>query len=135
VYAKENHQNRNAERSFYDNNGTQTDSPSKCALSFDRFNRRLVDRHGRRLLCARPRESILAIQPVAAVGFVEAHGLALILGVLFWRAASLRSWHLAAVAVHVLLGTANLVFWQTFIVMDMLDVKMEDESSLSLKFL
>ncbi|MGH7453618.1 MAG: hypothetical protein ACRENG_19880 [bacterium] len=70
---------------------------------------------------ARGSESqILAIQPVAAIGFVEAHGLALIIGVLLWRAATLRSWHFAAVAVHVLLGTANLVFWQIFIVTDML---------------
>ena len=67
-----------------------------------------------------PESQILAIQPVAAIGFLEAHGLALIIGVLLWRAAPLRSWHLTAVAVHVLLGTANLVFWQIFIATDML---------------
>ena len=44
----------------------------------------------------------------------------LILGVLLWRAEPLRSWHLTAAAVHVLLGTANLVFWQIFIAADML---------------
>jgi len=65
---------------------------------------------------------ILAAAPHAAIGFVEAHGLAFILGVLLWRAAPERSWHLTAAAVHVLLGTANLVFWQLFIAADMLAV-------------
>jgi hypothetical protein len=65
---------------------------------------------------------ILANAPQAAIGFVEAHGLAFILGVLLWRAAPERSWHLTAAAVHVLLGTANLVFWQIFIAADMLPV-------------
>src|SRR5574341_2340981 len=69
---------------------------------------------------AGPESQMLAVQPVAAVGFLEAHGLALIIGVLFWRAAPLRSWHLAAVAVHILLGAVNLVLWQIFIVTDML---------------
>jgi hypothetical protein len=67
-----------------------------------------------------PESQILAIQPAMVIGFVAAHGLALILGVLLWRAASLRSWHLAAVAIHVLLGTANLVFWQLFTATGML---------------
>lgn len=67
-----------------------------------------------------PESQMLAVLPVAAVGFLEAHGLAMIIGVLFWRAAPLRSWHLTAVAVHVLLGTVNLVLWQIFIVNDML---------------
>jgi hypothetical protein len=39
---------------------------------------------------------------------------------LLWRAEPLRSWHLTAAAVHALLGTANLVFWQIFIAADML---------------
>lgn len=38
-----------------------------------------------------PESQILAIQPVTAIGFLEAHGLALIIGVLLWRAAPLRS--------------------------------------------
>ncbi len=67
-----------------------------------------------------PESQMLAVLPVAAVGFLEAHGLALIIGVLLWRAAPLRSWHLTAVAVHVLLGTVNLVLWQIFIFTDML---------------
>jgi hypothetical protein len=67
-----------------------------------------------------PAAGILAQAPHAAVGFVEAHGLALIFGVLLWRAAPVRSWHVTAVAIHVLLGTANLVFWQIFITANLL---------------
>jgi hypothetical protein len=63
---------------------------------------------------------IVAAAPHAGIGFVEAHGLAVILGVLLWRAAPERSWHLAAAAIHVLLGTANVVFWQIFVAADML---------------
>jgi len=67
-----------------------------------------------------PQSSIVAAAPHAGIGFIEAHGLALIFSVLLWRAAPLRSWHLTAAAVDVLLGTANLVFWQVFIAGDML---------------
>ena len=63
---------------------------------------------------------IVAAAPHAAIGFIEAHGLALIIGVLLWRAEATRAWHLAAAAVHILLGTANLVFWQIFVAADML---------------
>lgn len=54
------------------------------------------------------------------IGFAEAHGLAFLFGVLFIRAA--RSgvdtyWHLVAVAVHILLGGANLLFWPSFVAM------------------
>ena len=55
-----------------------------------------------------------------AIGYLAAHGLALIIGVLLWRAAPLRSWHLAAVAVYVLLGTVNLIFWEYFAAVDMM---------------
>jgi len=65
---------------------------------------------------------VIASAPYAAIGFVEAHGLAFIIGVLLWRAEPLRSWHITAAAVHVLLGTANLVFWQLFVAADMLAV-------------
>jgi hypothetical protein len=64
---------------------------------------------------AGPQGIVLASAPNAAIGFVEAHGLAFIFGVLLWRAAPARQWHLTAAAVHVLLGTANLVFWQLFV--------------------
>jgi hypothetical protein len=65
---------------------------------------------------------VLEKAPHAAIGFVEAHGLAFIIGVLLWRAQSLRLWHLTAVAVHVLLGTSNLVFWPLFAFADMMMV-------------
>jgi hypothetical protein len=65
---------------------------------------------------------VVSAAPFAGIGFIEAHGLALILGVVLWRAAPLRSWHLTAVAIHLLLGTANLVFWQIFVAADMLAV-------------
>lgn len=67
-----------------------------------------------------PQKDVLGPAPYAAIGFVEAHGLAFIIGVLLWRAEPQRSWHLTAAAVHVLLGTSNLVFWQMFIAADML---------------
>jgi hypothetical protein len=67
-----------------------------------------------------PQGIVLAAAPYAAIGFVEAHGLAFIIGVLLWRAEPERNWHLTAAAVHVLLGSANLVFWQIFLVADML---------------
>jgi hypothetical protein len=67
-----------------------------------------------------PQGRILAAAPYAAIGFVEAHGLAIILGVLLWRAPPQRSWHLTAAAIHLLLGICNLVFWQIFVAADML---------------
>ncbi|TAJ25099.1 MAG: hypothetical protein EPO67_21840 [Reyranella sp.] len=71
---------------------------------------------------AGPQGAVLRAVPDAAIGFVEAHGLAFILGVLLWRAEPVRSWHLTAFAIHVLLGTSNLVFWQLFITGNMLVV-------------
>ena len=50
----------------------------------------------------------------AAIGFVEAHALALILGVVLWNVPVKRSSHLLAMAVVALLGTCNLVFWGLF---------------------
>jgi hypothetical protein len=46
----------------------------------------------------------------------------MIIAGLLWCAAPLRSWHVAAAAVHGLLGIANLVFWHIFIAADMLAV-------------
>ncbi len=51
-----------------------------------------------------PLAGILAAAPHAGIGFIEAHGLAFILGILLWRAAPLRSWHVTAAAIHVLQG-------------------------------
>lgn len=67
-----------------------------------------------------PQAGIVASAPHAGIGFIEAHGLAFIIGVLLWRAEPTRAWHLTAMAVHVLLGVANLVFWQIFVAADVL---------------
>jgi hypothetical protein len=69
-----------------------------------------------------PQGPFLSATPQAAIGFIEAHGLALILAVLLWRAAPARSWYLTAGAVHALLGGANLVFWPYFAAADMVAV-------------
>jgi hypothetical protein len=61
-----------------------------------------------------PAGQILAAAPHAAIGFVEAHGLALILSVLLWRAQPIRYAHLTGAAVMALLGVSNLVFWPLF---------------------
>lgn len=58
-----------------------------------------------------------------AVGAVEAHGLAIILAFLLIchaTAKDSRIWHGTALAVHLLLGICNLVFWQVFIKVDAL---------------
>jgi hypothetical protein len=65
---------------------------------------------------------VVETAPHAAIGFVEAHGLAFIIGILLWQAEPSRMWHLAAAAVHILLGTANLVFWPIFSFADMMAV-------------
>jgi hypothetical protein len=67
-----------------------------------------------------PQGKVLAHAPYAGIGFIEAHGLAFIFGVLLWRAEPTRLWHLTAAAIHVLLGSANLAFWQIFVAGDML---------------
>src|SRR3712207_9561753 len=57
------------------------------------------------------------------IGGFEAHGLAFILGVLLLRAAKLadrRSWHALGLSVHLLLGVANLMFWSSFLQLDVL---------------
>jgi hypothetical protein len=69
---------------------------------------------------AGPQGRALAAAPFAGIGFVEAHGLAVILAVVLWRARPERAAHLTALAVVALLGTANLAFWQAFIAMDAL---------------
>jgi hypothetical protein len=53
------------------------------------------------------------------IGFFEAHGLALLIGLLLIFVAAAdpkRFWHGFAVCVHVLLGGANLLFWSSFVV-------------------
>jgi hypothetical protein len=51
------------------------------------------------------------------IGFLEAHGLAFLIGVLLIGLAASdqkRYWHGFAACVHVLLGGANLLFWSSF---------------------
>jgi hypothetical protein len=52
-----------------------------------------------------------------AIGFFEAHGLALIAAVLLLshRNAEGPSWNFTAAAIHLLLGGANLLFWPVFV--------------------
>jgi hypothetical protein len=53
------------------------------------------------------------------IGFLEAHGLACLIGLLLIGVAApepKRAWHGFAAGVHVLLGGANLLFWQSFVV-------------------
>jgi hypothetical protein len=52
------------------------------------------------------------------IGFFEAHGLALLIGLLLIFVAASdpkRFWHGFAACVHVLLGGANLLFWSSFV--------------------
>lgn len=56
------------------------------------------------------------------IGWVEAHGMAFLIGVLLLAVARKhlnRFWHAFAGAVHVLLGAANLAFWDSFAVFGM----------------
>ena len=69
-----------------------------------------------------PQGRILEAAPHAGIGFVEAHGLAVILAVLMWRAVPARMWHLTGFSIDVLLGTSNLLMWQIFIAADILPV-------------
>lgn len=55
--------------------------------------------------------SVLRAVPEAALGVVQAHGLALIFGLLLWRALPTRSSHLIGGSVHVLVGAGNVLFW------------------------
>jgi len=54
------------------------------------------------------------------IGFFEAHGLAVLIGILLWRASQSpeKFWHQLAVVVHLLLGGANLLFWNSFVQLD-----------------
>jgi len=69
-----------------------------------------------------PEARLLHDAPGAGIGLIEAHGLAFIVGVVLWRAAPHRAWHFAAAAVHILLGTANVAFWEFFLAADLLSV-------------
>lgn len=56
------------------------------------------------------------------IGFAEAHGLAILVGILLrWpaRREPRRYWHLLGLVTHVLLGGANILFWASFTTFDM----------------
>ena len=74
------------------------------------------------LLGSGPMSRVINDTPHTAIGFVEAHGLAFILAVLFWRAAPTRFWHLTGAATAGLLGICNLTFWEGFIAADALAI-------------
>ena len=69
-----------------------------------------------------PQGRVLESAPYAGISFVEAHGLAVILAVLLWRAVPSRAWHVTAMAIEILLGTSNIAFWQMFVATDALAV-------------
>lgn len=55
------------------------------------------------------------------IGWVENHGLACLIGVLFLTVAARdarRFWHLFALVVHAFLAAANLAFWDSFVTFD-----------------
>ncbi|EMJ47788.1 hypothetical protein [Leptospira santarosai] len=67
-----------------------------------------------------PARFIFEGQEFIGIGSFEAHGLAFILGILLFRAEPKRSWHIVAVAVHSLLGIANILMWGIFIAVNSL---------------
>ncbi|QOF70833.1 hypothetical protein IG197_24075 [Aminobacter sp. SR38] len=66
--------------------------------------------------------TLLAGSPGAGIGFIEAHGLALIIGIAAWGSAYARQWHLGLASVHALLASVNLLFWQYFVAIGLLTV-------------
>ncbi|XDD50752.1 hypothetical protein AB3N59_02835 [Leptospira sp. WS92.C1] len=69
-----------------------------------------------------PASRLLEGQEYIGIGSLESHGLALILGILLFHAEPTRSWHITAVAIHILLGTSNLLLWQIFVVVNSLPI-------------
>jgi hypothetical protein len=69
-----------------------------------------------------PEATVISDAPFSAIGFIEAHGLALIISALFWRAPVERAWHVAGVVTAALLGICNLSFWEIFVAADALSV-------------
>ncbi|UOG29934.1 hypothetical protein [Leptospira noguchii] len=69
-----------------------------------------------------PAASLLKGQEFIGIGGFEAHGLAFILGVLLFKAEPKRSWHITAMAIHGLLGIANILMWGIFIAVNSLQM-------------
>ena len=59
------------------------------------------------------------------IGGFEAHGLAVLIAVLLLRAATLtdrRMWHIVGLTTHLFLGSANLLFWTSFVQQELVRV-------------
>ncbi|UOG41008.1 hypothetical protein [Leptospira noguchii] len=69
-----------------------------------------------------PAASLLKGQEFIGIGGFEAHGLAFILGVLLFKAEPKRFWHITAMAIHGLLGIANILMWGIFIAVNSLQM-------------
>ena len=74
----------------HDANDTNHHPSRQCRLSSRRFGWRHVGRSAGAFLRVGPQRPMLGAAPHAAIGFVEAHGLAFIIGVLLWRAEPVR---------------------------------------------
>jgi len=71
-----------------------------------------------------PETAVLRGEPSSGVGFLEAHGLAVVIDVWFWCASLTenpdRARHLTAAAVHTLLAMCNITLWRIFILCEVL---------------
>ena len=65
-----------------------------------------------------PVATVVKLAPHTGIGFIEAHGLAFIIGALLLLSAPERRWHLAAAATHLLLGASNISCWPFFAAAD-----------------
>ena len=67
----------------------------------------------------------LTVESPHTIGGFEAHGLAILIGVLLVRAAELserRLWHVVGWSTHLFLGSANVLFWNSFVMQDLVPV-------------
>jgi hypothetical protein len=69
-----------------------------------------------------PVAKVVHMAPHSGIGFIEAHGLAFILGALLYGNAPSRMWHATGAGIHLLLGASNLACWPLFAAADMLVV-------------
>ncbi|HEY1251210.1 MAG TPA: hypothetical protein VGH97_08465 [Thermoanaerobaculia bacterium] len=67
-----------------------------------------------------PESGLTRLAPNCAVGFLESHGLAVAIALLFFRARPSRLWHLVAGGVAALLATCNIAFWSIFTELDVM---------------
>jgi hypothetical protein len=64
---------------------------------------------------AGPEAIVVRQAPYSGIGLLEAHCLAFIVGLILWRAETVRFSHLIGGTAVAVLGTCNLVFWQIFV--------------------